>query len=159
MQTRINKLLRSIVPIETTAEDVKRLLGEPVSKSPDFHKSDDFNVLISYTSGLSCEKQPTYGWKVPRDRVISFTVIVKTAFHQKDLQNLGIDLSKYEKKEGGHIPETSYDNREEGIGIILNGDQVMSIDLFPPKKYLHLMCPRADKPPDCTSRKSVGSLR
>ena len=56
MQTQINELLRSIVPIKTTAEDVKKLLGEPIRTSPDFHEFDDFNVLVSYTNGLPCSQ-------------------------------------------------------------------------------------------------------
>jgi hypothetical protein len=159
MQTRINKLLRSIVPIETTAEDVKKLLGEPISRSPGFYEFDDFNVLIGYTNGLPCEKE--YGWKVPRDRVITFTIIVKAAFHQKDLKNFGIGLNKYEKDvdPSGHVPETIYTNNEEGISVYINGDQVTSIALFPAKKYLRLMCPRANVKPVCADKKPAVSLR
>jgi hypothetical protein len=152
MQTRINKLLRSIVPIETTANDVKKLLGEPITKSPDFHEFDDFNVLIGYTTGLPCNKEPTYGWNVPRDRVITFTIIIKAALYSKDLKNFSIDLSKYEKAvdESGHVPETVYTNNEEGISIYIIGDQITSIALFPAKKYLHLMCPKANVKPIST---------
>lgn len=159
MQARINKLLKSIVPIETTAADVKKLLGEPISRSPGFHEFDDFNVLIGYTNGLPCEKE--YGWKVPRDRVITFTIIVKAAFHQKDLKSFGIDLAKYEKDvdPSGHVPETIYTNSEEGISVYINGDQVTSIALFPAKKYLHLMCQRANKTPVCAGKTTAGSLR
>lgn len=160
MQTQFNKLLRSIVPIETTAEDVKKLLGEPIRTSPDFHEFDEFNVLVSYTTGLPCEKEPE-GWDVPRDRVITFAIIVKAVFHQKDLKNFGIDLSKYEKDvdESGHVPETVYTDDEKGIRIYINGDQVTSIALFPSKKYLHLICPKADKTPVCVGRTAAGSLR
>lgn len=160
-QTRINKLLRSVVPIETTAEDVKKLLGAPIRKSPDFHGFDDFNVLVSYTTGLPCEKEPE-GWNAPRDRVNTFTIIVKAAFHQKDLKNLGIDLHKYKKYAGDdsiHVPETIYINNEEGISIYINGDQVTSIALFPAKKYLNLMCPKANKTSVCAGRTVAGSLR
>lgn len=34
MQIRINELLRTIVPIETTAEDVQKVLGTPCEKPP-----------------------------------------------------------------------------------------------------------------------------
>jgi hypothetical protein len=150
MQTQLNKLLRSVVPIETTAEDVKKLLGEPIRRSPDFHEFDGFNVLVSYTTGLPCDKEPTYGWNVPRGRVNTFAIIIKAAFHQKDLKTVGIDLSKYEKAEGDesvHVPGPIYTNNEEGIRIYTNGDQVTRIALFSAKKYLHLMCQKADKTP------------
>ncbi len=147
MQTRLNELLKRIIPIEATAEDVKKLLGEPISKSPDFHEFDDFNVLVSYTTGVPCDKEPTYGWNVPRGKVNTFAIIIKAAFHQKNLKDLGIDLKKYRREDGGHIPESSYVNDEQGITIIINGDQVESIDLFPAKKYLHLMCSKAAKTP------------
>lgn len=142
-QTRIKKLLRRVVPIETTAEDVRKLLGDPVSRSPDLHESDEFNVLVSYTTGLPCEKEPTYGWNVPRGKVNTFTIIIKAAFHQRDLKNISIDLNKYEKAEGDgsiHVPGPIYTNNQEGIRIYINGDQVTSIALFAAEKYLHLMC-------------------
>jgi hypothetical protein len=153
MQTQLNKLLRSIIPTETTAENVKNLLGEPVSKSPDFYKFNDFNVLVSYTTGLSCEKE-SYGWNIPRDRVITFVVILKAAFYQKDLTVFGIDLSKYEKDEdkSGHVPETIYSNSREGIRIYIIGDQVTRIALFPMKKFLHLICPQAKGKPVCADK-------
>lgn len=142
---------------------MKKLLGEPRDKSPDFYKFDHFNVMVSYTTGLTCEKELSYGWNVPRGRVITFAMIITAAFHQKDLKNLGIDLSKYEKSEArgfpGEFPETVYENREEGITIIINGDQVTSIDLSPAKKYLHLMCPPANVKPVCADKKSAASLR
>jgi hypothetical protein len=161
-QTKINNLLRSIVPIETKAEDVKKLLGEPRDRSPDFYQFDGFNVMVSYTSGLPCEKEPDYGWNVPGGRVNTFAMIVTSAFHQKDLKNFGIDLSIYEKSEGGdfpgEFPETAYTNRKEGITIMINGDQVTSIDLFPAKKYLHLMCPNTNAKPVFAEREVAVSL-
>jgi hypothetical protein len=158
-QPQLNKLLRSIIPTETTAEDVKKLLGEPISKSPDFYKFNDFNVLVSYTTGLSCKKE-SYGWNVPRDRVITFAVILKTAFPQKDLAVFDIDLGEYEKDEdkSGHVPETIYSNPMAGIRIYIIGDQITRIALFPAKKYLHLLCSGADKPPACARKKSAVSL-
>lgn len=155
-QTRIKELLRSIVPIETTAENVKTLLGQPVSTSPDFHEFDEFNVLVSYTSGLACdhrckERGRACGWNVPRDRVNTFTIIVKGAFHQRDLKNFGIDLTRYEKDvdPSGHVPETIYTNNEKGIRVYISGEQVTSFALFPAKKYLHLMCPQTCEKPVC----------
>jgi hypothetical protein len=146
VKARLKKLVSGIKAIETTAGSVKKLLGEPIRTSPDFYKFDDFNVLVSYTTGLPCEKEQS-GWNVPRDRVNTFTIIITTAFHQKELKDFGIDLGKYEKDvdESGHSPETIYTNREEGTRIYLNGDQVTSIALFPAKKYLNLLCPRKER--------------
>lgn len=143
IQARINKLLRTVVPIKTTDEQVKKLVGEPIRTSPDFHELDDFNVLVSYTTGLPCEKEPTYGWNVPRGRVNTFTIIIKASFHQSDLKDLGIDLKEYEKAEGDgslHAPETIYTSNEKGTRIYINGDQITSISLFTSKKNLDLKC-------------------
>jgi hypothetical protein len=161
--SKLRKLLR-VVPIETTADDVRRSLGEPIRKAPDFHEFEEFNMSVDYASGLPCghsciEKGRACGWNVPRDRVITFVVFVKTAFHQKDLRNLGIDLSNYKQEKAGHIPESIYySNDEKGIGIIINGDAVTSINLFPAKKYLYLMCRQACEKPVCPSEALAPTL-
>ena len=153
VQEQISKL-KSIVPAESTAADVGRLFGEPLNRSPDFYKMKDYNLLISYASGLPCE-HPCYErgrdvWKVPRDTVITFVVIIKVDFHQRDLVKLfGIDLSKYKESPPDHIGAISYSNDEDGIRIDLNGDQVSSIALYPAKKYLPLMCSLDNERPLC----------
>jgi hypothetical protein len=159
-QVDLSKLIR-IVPVESTAGDVKKLLGEPLDRSPDFYKLDDYNLLITYASGLPCE-HPCYekgrsdGWSVPRDAVITVAIFVKAPFHQKDLKNFGIDLSKYKKwEEPDHVQTVYYSNAEEGIGININGDQVNDISLFPAAKYLQLMCPKTIDKPACQTNRSI----
>jgi hypothetical protein len=152
VQNRIDKL-RQIIPIRSTAENVKKLLGEPIRKSPDFYKFDEFNVMVNYSSGLPCDpdcvKKDEYcGWNVPRGTVITFVISVKVDLHQKDLKSLSIDLSKYKQERASDFGSSIYySNAEEGIGVIINGDQVDSISLFPAKKYFHLMCPQLKEKP------------
>jgi len=152
---QISKLI-TLHPIESRAEDVKKLLGEPLSKSPDFYKLEEFNVQATYGSGSPCDlgciqKGQYCGWNVPRGTLITLAIIVKEPFHQKDLKKLEIDVSKYERDENtDHIPGmTHYSNDEQGIGININGHQVESIDLFPAKKYFHFMCPQTKEEPIC----------
>jgi hypothetical protein len=152
---KISKLM-AIHPIEAKAEDVNKLLGEPLSKSPDFYKFEEFNIQATYGSGSPCDpacvqKGQYCGWNVPRNTLITLAIIIKGDFHQRDLKKLGIDVSKYERNENtDHIPGmTRYSSDEQGIGIIINGNQVESIDFFPARKYFHLMCPKEKGEPIC----------
>jgi hypothetical protein len=153
--------LVSIHPIEAKAEDVRKLLGEPLSKSPDFYRLEGFNVQATFGGGspcdLTCERERQYcGWNVPKGTLLTLAIIVKRDFHRQDLVKLGLDLNKFSRVENAdHIPGvTQYSCAEQGIGIIINGNQVESISLYPAKKYLHLMCSqREEVQPASISRK------
>jgi hypothetical protein len=159
----LRKLI-GIVPIESTSQDVRKLLGEPLDESPDFYKLHDHNVLITYSSGLPCE-HPCYekghsdAWNVARDTVVTVSVFVISPFHQKDLKNVGIDLREYEKTQNAdHIKGTVYySNPDKGIGVTINGDAVTGIRLFPAKKYFNLMCSPTKNRPTCQTRQTSGT--
>lgn len=134
-------------PIETHSEAVRKVLGDPRTKDPDFYEFEGFNLLISYARGLPCDpdcvkKNEYCGWSVPRDTLITLVITIKESFHQKDLQKYGIDLGQFKRIDNAdHVPGiTHFRNEEDGIGIVVNGYQVASISLFPARKYYHLMC-------------------
>ena len=153
-EEKIAKIL-ALHPIEAKFEDVEGLLGPPLSKSPDFYKLDELNLLVSYNRGApcnpNCRNGDNYcGWNVPHETLITLTITVKVPFHQKDLMKLGIDLGRFEKEIAEHSPGViSYTSHEHGSAVIINGNQVESITLFPAKKYHHLRCPQTKPEPVC----------
>src|SRR5437667_3913280 len=135
---------KSIVPIESTASDVRKQWGVPDSLSPDFYAFKDYNILISYSSGAPCESKCielgyASGWNVPRDTLITAAFMIKpNSIYLKDLD---IDLSKFKRERASDYGGGVYFSSEEkGIGITVEGDQIATISLFPAKKYFHLMC-------------------
>ena len=158
---QIKKLL-TLHSIEAKANDVKKLLGEPLSRAPDFYQLQEINVLVSYQLSSSCNpncvEQTEYcGWNVPLDTLITLAIIVKRRLHQDDLQKLGIELSKYERdKEADHLQGTVYySNSEQGLRVIVNGNQVESISLFPATKYHDLTCSRSKAKSGCSASKNL----
>jgi len=129
--------------MESTASDVSRQWGAPESRSPDYYTFKDYNILITYSSGTSCEAKCielgfSSGWNAPRDTLITAAFMIKASMQLKDL---GIDLSKFKRERASDFGNGIYIfSDEEGIGITVEGDEITNISLFPAKKYLYRMC-------------------
>ncbi len=153
-EEKIAKIL-ALHPIEAKSEDVEGLLGPPLSRSPSFYKLEQLNVLVTYNRRAQCNPNcrngDNYcGWNVPHDTLLTLTVTVKASFHQKELKKLGINLNLYKKEIAEHSPGViSYTSDEHGSAVIINGNQIESITLFPAKKYHHLKCPQTKAEPGC----------
>lgn len=124
---------RGIVPLHSTCEDVKRILGVSACESP--YDIDDGRVFITFS-----KKPCADGWNVPLGTVLSIT------FHPKTkplLTELGIDLGKYQKEETPYPSNyVFYSNKEEGITITVTPDQrVDSINYYGTAKDSHLRYP------------------
>jgi hypothetical protein len=127
---------RGIVPLHSTCEDVKRLLGVSRCDPPVFNlESEIVNITFS-------EKPCADGWNVPAGTVISLTVFPKK---KSPLTDLHLDLKAYEKAVSYDQPDiTYYLNAEEGIVIKVTPDgKVDSITHGPAAKDNHLRYPNS----------------
>ncbi len=130
------------MPIESTANDVRKQWGAPESHTPDYYTFKDYNILITYSSGVSCDAKCvelgySSGWNIPRDTLITAAFMIKAPMQ---LNDLGIDLSKFKRERASDFGNGIYIfSDEEGIGITVEGDEITNISLFPAKKYFYRM--------------------
>src|SRR5882724_5202361 len=78
---------RGIVPLHSTCEDVKRILG--VAKCEPVVKLESETVNISFS-----QKPCADGWNVPIGTVVSVTIHPEK---KSDLTDLNLDMNKYQK--------------------------------------------------------------
>ena len=134
---------RGIVPLRSTRPDVKRILGAPTksfSQYTDFYRTPKETVLITYAQGLPCGIGEKYSqWRVPRDTVESILI---TPIEPLRISDLGIDETKYEKQQGGHLRETIYYvNKQTGETIETFLNEVRSLTYSPGTLDSDLRCP------------------
>ena len=132
---------RKIIPLHSTRADVERLLGKEVGrKSPILYYQEKFNVLVTYADGLPCDENEKYGWKLPKDTVVHFTVFFKPGFAVK-LSEFGFDLGKFREMPDECDRSVSYyDSEEEGVLLQFSGGWVSNITYRARKRDWGLMC-------------------
>lgn len=129
---------RGIVPLHSTREDVKRLLGRSAQPGERFYEFENEVAVIQYSSG-PCGKYLPSGWNVPPDTVISIGVTPKSRLQ---LTDLNVDLRRYKKSVDPKIVQIFYYNDEEdGVTLQVSHDQVTRIFYEPAAKDKHLRCP------------------
>jgi hypothetical protein len=137
---------RGIVPLRSTRNDVRRVLGPPKVPNKGFYDLYDLKdetVYISYASGF-CSS----GWRVPSGTVISINIAPKTDLKLADLHL----TNKYERQSNPHLSGIIfYVNKEDGITVEAIQEEVTKIYYYPIAVDSHLRCP--EKP----SRKSSTS--
>src|SRR5687768_1337971 len=132
---------RGIVPLQSTREDVTRLLGIPrvTNKYRDLYNLKDEIVLIDYSTGV-CKQGGI--WNVPPDTVLAISVSPRKAL---EISDLSLNLSRYQILTDKHLSGIFYyNNAEEGIHITTDREIVRSIDYLPSAKDEYLRCA---KPP------------
>ena len=131
---------RGIVPLHSTREDVKRLLGPSPEPGERFYEFENEVASIQYSSGL-CEENIFGGWNVPRDTVIRINVSPKSRLL---FSALNLDLSRYKKSVDPKFAGIVYYNdEEEGFAYQVGHDEVDGIFYEPAAKDKHLGCPEA----------------
>jgi hypothetical protein len=128
---------RGIVPLHSTCEDVKRLLG-PSSCKASYYDLKDETVFINY-SEKPCDERLHGGWNVPPGTVINISVNPKKP---PTLAELHIDESKYKKSPSKlAIGNINYTNEEEGFDFTLFPDgKVRNFVYWPAARDNHLRC-------------------
>lgn len=130
-----------IMPLHSTRADVVRILGpsaEPNNEWSSHHRTTNEVVFVMYATGPPCGSNGVNSWKVPKGTVVSVTVRSKNKLL---LTALTLDLSKFEKSGGGHVPGYSYySNQREGMSIEVYGDDVTGITYFAGDADIGLRC-------------------
>jgi hypothetical protein len=141
---------RGIVPLRSTRADVERILGPPeqnLSRYSALYRTSTETVMIQYAQGLPCGIGEKYSqWRVPRDTVESLLV---TPVQTLRISDLGIDESKYEKRQGGHLKDDVYFiNEQTGESLRVFMNEVQGISYFPGTLDTDLRCPGLVSEPD-----------
>jgi hypothetical protein len=150
------------LPIESTAEQVKKTWGEPLKTAPDQYRFRDFNIMVTYASGVNCEAKciewgRSSGWSVPRDTLITIVFAIKVPMRLRDL---GVDVSAFKREKASDYGDSvALTSDEKGMNVIVQDDEITSIALFPAKKYFHLMCPNGNERPKCPARAPIAWKR
>lgn len=135
---------RGIVPMHSTCEDVKRILGVKTCEPPDnTYDLGDERVKIEFTK-QPCEKAYLKHWNVPPGTVVSILRMLKKPLRLKDFRP---DVSKCKKSFTDEVNQTIYSCDEEGIGIWETGGKVYDIDYTPTPEDAYLLCPSPPEPP------------
>lgn len=134
---------RGIVPLHSTCEDVKRILGITKCDSGTYRLEDDkevFSVFI-YFGDQSCP----HGWNVPKGTVTGLSVYPRI---NPRLADLGLDLKKYKKViEGDARAIAIYTDEEEGFRVTTGNGEGAAFDYLPAAKDNYLRCPDYSAPP------------
>lgn len=130
-----------LMPLHSTRSEVIQKLGpseEPNNEWSSLHKTASEIVFVMYATGPPCGAGGTSVWKVPKGTVISITVRSKNRLL---LSALTLDLSKFERSTGGHVPGYVYfSNRQVGMSIEVYGDDVTGITYFAGDTDAELRC-------------------
>jgi hypothetical protein len=137
------KAWRGIVPLQSTREDVERLLGPPVQPcrfEHCFYETAEEHVFVAYSRG-PCPEDEFRPFNVPRGTVEEIDVTPKK---KPRLTDLNLDLSKYEKTEDDELLGlVYYENRDEGVIFEVDLGVVKSITYVPTPRDEYLRCPPA----------------
>ena len=131
------KALRGIVPLHSTIEDVKRLLGPPQKEDLPhavLYKFSD-EIAVVFFQPFPCD-DCGFGWNVPVGTVTGIGVIPK-AKYQKDKFVSG-DTFKKHKTDSIF---SYYTNEEDGLSVEEYGDTVTLLAYEPGKKEASAQCP------------------
>jgi hypothetical protein len=128
---------RGIIPVRSTCEDVKKILRVDTCSFPiSNYTIADYRVMIEFYDD-DCDKSPR-AWRVPKGTVMSLAV---SPINTMTVSQLGLDLSKFKKREGEEIVGLEqYDNEEEGISVETFQGYVMNLFLSPSKSDESLRC-------------------
>ena len=127
---------RGIVPLHSTCEDVKRLLGHASCKA-DFYNLENENVFISF-SKKHCDGE-SIRWNVPAGTVLSIDVNPKIKPRLADI--IG-DENRFTQARDPHSPDiVSYTDKEEGLTFqVFPNGEVGSFFYGPAAKDNNLRC-------------------
>jgi hypothetical protein len=144
---------RGIVPMHSTCEDIKRILGITKCQTS-FYDLKDERVFIKFLE-RTCDENPPGKWNVPIGTVMEITVFPKV---KPKLADIHLDLSKFTReRDPEKIDFFIYWNAEEGFHFIVRPDgEADDFSYFGTPKDDYLRCPNYKAP--AQSQSGVGSL-
>jgi hypothetical protein len=140
---------RGIIPLHSSKQDVRRLLGPPKTqgKYVDSYELNDAFVDVYYASGSPCGSSLVNSWRVSRDTVVSIRI---THRNTVPLQSLVSDIRGLKVSEDIKLSQLSYySSDEEGVRYTIRRDNptsmldVMNVDYLPSMTDHRLKCSSA----------------
>src|ERR1700752_116546 len=146
---------RGIIPLHSTCEDVKRVLGVDKCEYPNStYQLENETVTISFETcpcPISCSYQ-SRAWNVPAGTVSG---IARQLRKPLPIASFAVD-DKWKKLETDFIGELIYDNYEQGISLSAVNGEVVNVTYYAPlDKNKHLLCPKCSVPPPSNPREEV----
>lgn len=138
-----SKEWRGLVPMHSTCEDAKRVLGITKCQTYTYDLKDE-RVFINF-SEASCNDNPPEKWNVPIGTILSITVFPKV---RSKLADLNFNLSNFTIKRDTEVTDfLIYWNAEDGFYFVLrpNGE-VDELTYFGTPKDNYLRCPKYKSP-------------
>jgi outer membrane protein OmpA-like peptidoglycan-associated protein len=129
---------RGIVPLHSTCEDVKRILGVTTcSPANEFYEFEAESVRITFSKKL-CDIAFRKAWNVQPGTVL---VIERILRRHLPISELGIDLRKYKIQPlENDVNTIVYENPAEGVSYWTTGGAVSSIYYSPATNDQELLC-------------------
>lgn len=116
-----------IVPLHSTRADVERLYGTCADSSRCIFRTTTKTIAVAFASS-PCEGF-IYGWNVPKDTVLSFTVTPHVAPRLSEIpMDLNGFVARYSPED---IVTTYYTNVEKGIVFDVQEGRVISVTYYP----------------------------
>lgn len=117
-----------IVPLHSTRADVERLYGVSDDSCRCVYRTVNETIDVTYAT-TPCGG-PTFGWNVPNDTVLSFTV---TLHIMPRLSESALDLNGFVQRYSPEdVATTYYTNVEKGILLAVQDGRVINVKYFPP---------------------------
>jgi hypothetical protein len=138
-----------IEPLHSTRADVERLYGVSADSCHCVFRTPKEIIDVVFATA-PCEG-PEYGWNVPRDTVLSFTI--RPSVPQR-LSEVASTLSGFVKRYSpGDLATTYYSNAGKGVVFAVQDDHITYVKYFPPRHESGKRCegfPSSDgvPPPD-----------
>lgn len=132
---------RGIVPLHSTCEDVKRVLGVSGCEPSTTYEAGNERIKI-LLSKAPCERAWQKSWNVPPGTVMS---VERSFVTPIPLSDLNVELGRYEKSDlnGG---QSTYISNEDGVIILESGGRVSSVAYAPSSKDEYLVCSEEPEP-------------
>lgn len=145
--------VKEIKLLESNRDDVRKLFAgyklEPISSEyfnhTDTFKTIDAEIEFSYSKG-KCSDEDSDGYDIEEWKVDSIYISLENPIQLKDariiLSNIGIKFSKYRKEKVYNNVENlyMYHNKELGMGLEVNKNELQNIIFISNKKYYSLIC-------------------
>lgn len=118
---------KGLVPLESTCDDVKRILGVDECKMPQSNYIlKEFSITINFVSIESSERTG-FCYRVPTGRITSMVV---SYYKPIPIKEFGYEL-KYKEGPFGDIGTIAYSNEEKGISVFTDNGLITTAIFMP----------------------------
>jgi len=124
-----------IVPLHSTRSDVERLYGVSTDSCRCNFRTSKEAIHVTFASARCAG--PVFGWNVPRDTVLEFTVMPSAPSR---FSEIGPDLKGFVERYSPDDVTPYYTNVDKGVVFSVQDGYVLSFSYFPPNKETVKRC-------------------